>query len=216
MNGQGIPVLTAILDVEAAARHGWPPINLTKAFLKGGATFLQLRAKSIPSAEFLDTANAVVEIAHAGGARVIINDRADVARLAHADGVHLGQEDITPAAARAIVGVDAIVGISAHTVDQIDRALDQPVSYVALGPVFGSVTKSTGYDRVGLVMVGEAAKRARARGLPLVAIGGITLLTAPSVIDAGAASVAVIGDLLTTGDPEQRTREYLARLGGPR
>ena len=80
-------------------------------------------------------------------------------------------------------------------------------------PVFGSVTKSTGYDRVGLVMVGEAARRGRSRGLPIVAIGGITLFTAPSVIDAGAASVAVIGDLLTTGDPASRVREYLRALG---
>jgi thiamine-phosphate pyrophosphorylase len=207
-----IPRLNAILDVGAAARAGWTPVDLTRAFLRGGATFLQLRAKSLSSAEFLDTANAVVDVAHAAGARVIVNDRADVARLARADGVHLGQEDLSPTAARAILGGDALVGISTHTVEQIDRALDQPVSYVALGPVFGSVTKSSGYDRVGLVMVGEAAKRARARGLPLVAIGGITLLTAPSVIDAGAASVAVIGDLLTTGDPEARVRDYLRTL----
>jgi thiamine-phosphate pyrophosphorylase len=78
--------------------------------------------------------------------------------------------------------------------------------------VFCSVTKATGYDRVGIVMVSEAAKRARARGLPLVAIGGITLVTAASVIEAGATSVAIIGDLLASGNPEARVREYLERL----
>jgi thiamine-phosphate pyrophosphorylase len=105
-----------------------------------------------------------------------------------------------------------MVGLSTHTVEQIDRALEQPVSYLAIGPVYGSVTKSTGFDRVGLVMVGEAARRARARGVPLVAIGGITLITAPAVVEAGADCVAVIGDLLTTGDPAGRVRDYLKAL----
>jgi thiamine-phosphate pyrophosphorylase len=207
-----IPNLCAIVDVEAAARAGWRPTDLTRAFLSGGARFLQLRAKSLPGGQFLDLASAAVELAHAAGATVVVNDRADVARLANADGVHVGQDDLSPLQVRTLVGGSALVGLSTHTIDQIDRAIGQPVSYVAIGPVFGSVTKSTGYDRVGLVMVGEAAKRARARGLPLVAIGGITLTTARQVIDAGAASVAVIGDLLATGDPETRTREFLRAL----
>ena len=207
-----IPRLCAIVDIEAAGRAGWRPIDLTRAFLNGGAKFLQIRAKSVGGGAFLDTAAEAIELAHAAGAQLIVNDRADVARLAHADGVHVGQDDLAPSQVRSLVGADAVVGLSTHTIEQIDRALEEPVSYVAIGPVFGSVTKSTGYDRVGLVMVGEAAKRAHARGVPLVAIGGITLMTAPSVIDAGAASVAVIGDLLATGDPEKRTREFLARL----
>jgi thiamine-phosphate pyrophosphorylase len=208
-----IPRLCAIVDVEAAARAGWRPIDLTRAFLIGGATFLQLRAKSLAGAAFLDIAAEAIELTHAAGARLIVNDRADIARLAQADGVHVGQDDLSPTQVRSLVGADAMVGLSTHTVEQIDRALELPVDYVAIGPVFGSVTKSSGYDRVGLVMVGEAARRAHARGVPLVAIGGITLMTAPSVIDAGAASVAVIGDLLATGDPEKRTREFLTRLG---
>ena len=204
--------LCAIVDVEAAARAGWRPTDLTRAYLNGGATFLQLRAKSLPGGQFLDIASAAVELAHAAGATLVVNDRADVARLANADGVHVGQDDLSPHQVRTLVGASALVGLSTHTVDQIDRALEQPVSYLAIGPVFGSVTKSTGFDRVGLVMVSEAARRAHARGLPLVAIGGITLSTARQVVDAGASSVAVIGDLLATGDPEKRTREFLQAL----
>jgi thiamine-phosphate pyrophosphorylase len=149
---------------------------------------------------------------HAHDGVVVVNDRADIARLARADGVHVGQDDLAPGDVRTLVGDRAMVGLSTHTVEQIDRAVEQPIDYVAIGPVFGSVTKATGYDRVGIVMVGEAAKRARARGLPLVAIGGITLVTAASVIEAGATSVAIVGDLLASGDPEARVRAYIKTL----
>ena len=200
------------MDVEAAARAGWPIVDLAAAYLRGGARFLQLRAKSMSGDRFLATASAVVQLAHRYQARVIINDRADIARLAEADGVHVGQEDLAPAAVRALIGDTAIVGLSTHTTGQVDRAVREPVSYVAVGPIFGTATKATGYQHVGLEMVREAARRARARGLPLVAIGGITLETAASVLDAGAASVAVISDLLATGDPEARVRAYVERL----
>lgn len=201
--------LCAIVDSEAAARAGWQPLDLARAFIDGGARFLQLRAKQLPGALFLETATAIVRLAHARGASVIVNDRADIARLAGADGVHIGQDDLSPRAVRSLVGPAAVVGLSTHTIEQLARAVDEPVSYVAIGPVFGTTTKVTGHGRVGLEMVREAAPRTRARGLPLVAIGGITLETAPSVIQAGADSVAVIGDLLAGGDPERRVREFL-------
>ena len=191
---------------------GWAPLDLAAAYLRGGARFLQFRAKSMPGAEFLATASAHVQLARRHQARVIINDRADIARLAGADGVHVGQEDLTPAAVRAILRDTAIVGLSTHSVEQIDLAVLEPVTYIAVGPVFGTATKATGYEQVGLDMVREAARRASARGLPLVAIGGITLENAISVLQAGAASVAVISDLLSTGDPEARVRAYVERL----
>jgi thiamine-phosphate pyrophosphorylase len=207
-----LPPLCAILDADAAARAGWQLPDLAKAFLDGGARFLQLRAKSMPGAEMLDAATRIVRAAHALGAKVIINDRADIARLSEADGVHVGQEDLSAAEVRAIVGPDAIVGLSTHTASQLDRAVSESVSYLAIGPVFGTTTKDTGYDAVGLEMVRDAARRAAARGLPLVAIGGVTLGRARSVIEAGATSVAVIGDLLSSGDPLERTREFIVRL----
>jgi thiamine-phosphate pyrophosphorylase len=206
--------LCAIVDVEAAARAGWRPLDLARAFLDGGARFLQLRAKVMSGAEFLDTAAAFVTLAHRDGARVIINDRADIARLAAADGVHVGQDDLPPSAVRAIAGTATIVGLSAHTVQQVEEAILEPITYVAIGPVFGTRTKVTGYDAVGVETVREASRRAGARGLPLVAIGGITIENAASVLEAGAASVAVIGDLLATGDPERQTRDFLHRIGG--
>jgi thiamine-phosphate pyrophosphorylase len=207
-----IPVLHAIVDADTAARAGWPILDLAAAYLRGGARFLQLRAKAMPGDRFLATASAIVQLAHRHDALVVINDRADIARLARADGVHVGQEDLSPRAVRAIVGDAAIVGLSTHTIEQVDRAVLEPVSYVAVGPVFGTATKATGYESIGLEMVRDAAGRARARGLPLVAIGGITLEHAASVLDAGAASVAVISDLLAGGDPEARTRAYVERL----
>jgi thiamine-phosphate pyrophosphorylase len=207
-----IPVLNAIVDVDAAGRAGWQPVDLAKAFLNGGARFLQLRAKTMGGGALFDTASAIVELARLCGATLIVNDRADIAKLAGAAGVHVGQDDLAASAVRALVGTSAIVGLSTHTIEQIEHAVTEPVSYVAVGPVFGTTTKDTGYNRIGLEMVRAAAARASARGLPLVAIGGITLQTARSVIDAGAASVAVIGDLLATGDPERRTREYLVAL----
>jgi thiamine-phosphate pyrophosphorylase len=204
--------LSAIVDVDAAGRAGWQPIDLAKAFLNGGARFLQLRAKAMASGAVLETASAIVELTRSCGATLVVNDRADIATLARAGGVHVGQDDLAPSAARALVGPAAIVGLSTHTVEQIDRAVTEPVTYVAIGPVFGTTTKDTGYGRIGLEMVRAAAARASARGLPLVGIGGITLQTARSVIDAGATSVAVIGDLLAGGDPERRTRQFLAAL----
>ena len=161
---------------------------------------------------FLATAAAVVLFARRHGASVVINDRADIARLSAADGVHVGQEDLSPSAVRGLIGDAAIVGLSTHTAEQAHRAVLEPVSYVAVGPVFGTSTKTTGFDPIGLDMVRASALVVRSRGLPLVAIGGVTLDNAQSVLDAGAASVAVISDLVAAGDPEARVRAYIERL----
>ena len=187
-------------------------MRLLRAFLSGGARFVQLRAKDLASGAFLDLARTAASLAHAANATLIINDRADLARLVGADGVHVGQDDLSPRDVRRIVGDAAIVGLSTHTTEQLERAIDEPVSYVAIGPIFTTATKATGYDAVGLAMVRAASSIAARRSLPLVAIGGITIETATSIIDAGGASVAVIGDLLAGGNPEARTREYIRTL----
>jgi thiamine-phosphate pyrophosphorylase len=187
-------------------------IDLARACLDGGATFLQLRAKEAPGGWLLDTAAAIVALGAPLGAQLIVNDRAEVARLAGAAGVHVGQEDLPPEAARRIVGPQRIVGFSTHTTAQLDAAVREPVDYIAIGPVFGTASKATGYDAIGLAMVEQAAARAHARGLQVVAIGGITVERAADVIRAGADSVAVISDLLTAADPRARVRAYLDRL----
>ena len=202
--------LHAVVDVDVATAAGWAPTDLAQAFLDGGATWIQVRAKRLPSGPFLDLCDAVVSRALAHGAIVIVNDRADLALLAGAAGVHVGQEDLSPTAVRRVVGTDAVVGYSTHTPEQFDVALREPATYVAVGPVFGTTTKQTGYHPVGLELVSTAASRAGAR--PVVAIGGITLENAASVIAAGASAVAVIGDLLSTRTPQVRTEAYLQRL----
>jgi thiamine-phosphate pyrophosphorylase len=202
--------LHAILDVDAAGAAGWAPLALAGRFLDGGATVVQLRAKRLASGPLLDLADALVALGQPYAAHVIVNDRVDVAVLSHAAGAHVGQDDLPPADARAQLGPHAILGLSTHDTEQFDRALRQPATYIAVGPVFGTRTKDTGYAPVGLDLV--RAARARARGVPIVAIGGITLETAPSVLEAGATAVAVIGDLLATGDPRARVEQYVRKL----
>jgi thiamine-phosphate pyrophosphorylase len=201
-----LPRLQAILDVDAAAAAGWSPADLLAAFLDGGAQCIQIRAKHLASGPLLELCEHAVQQAKKIQASIIVNDRADLARMSGAAGVHVGQDDLPPAAARAIVGAAAIVGFSTHTIAQVRAATSEPVSYIAVGPVFGTRSKDTGYDAVGLDLVRAAATAAG--GIPIVAIGGITLETASSVLAAGAASVAVIGDLLSGNDPAGRVAAY--------
>ncbi len=188
---------------------------LADAYLAGGARFIQIRCKQTPSGAFLEMCEAVVVRARASGAVVIVNDRADIARLSNADGVHVGQDDLEPAAAARILDRPGIIGISTHSLEQVRAAAIQPVDYIAVGPVFDTSTKHTGQREVGTKLVADAAAFLRERGdqRPIVAIGGITLERAPEVFAAGAASVAVISDLLSGASPEARVRQYLERLG---
>ena len=206
-----LPKLYAIVDDDVCARANRAPRDVARAFLSAGARLLQLRCKSSGSGAFLDLARAVLEDAGAAGATLIINDRADVAALSGAHGLHVGQDDLGPGDARAVIGAAAILGLSTHTREQWESAVHEPISYLAIGPVFGTGTKDTGYAAVGLDTVRQAAAAARERELPTVAIGGITLENAAAVIAAGAASVAVISDLLK-GDPEARCRAFLSAL----
>jgi thiamine-phosphate pyrophosphorylase len=206
-----LPRLYAIVDADVCAGAGYTPLDVTRAFLSAGVRLIQLRAKSWASGPFLDLAQAAVADAATAGAIIIVNDRADIAVLAGAPGLHVGQEDLSAADARRIVGPDSVLGLSTHTEAQWTNALREPISYVAIGPVFGTGSKDTGYQAVGLQTVGLAAAAAAERAVPVVAIGGITLERAPAVIAAGASAVAVISDLLA-GSPEARARAFLASI----
>jgi thiamine-phosphate pyrophosphorylase len=203
--------LYAIVDADTCASAGRAPIDVARAFLGAGARVLQLRFKRMPGGAFLDVARTILEDANLAGATIIINDRADVTALSHAPGLHLGQTDLRPADARAVIGPSAVVGLSTHTHEQWEQAVREPIDYAAIGPVFGSATKQTGYEAIGLRAVREMSSATTAHGLPTVAIGGITIENAASVIEAGAASVAVISDLLK-GDPEARCRDFIQAL----
>lgn len=181
---------------------------------EGGARLLQLRAKRLAAREFYAEVVEALRVARLFGARLVVNDRVDVALAAGADGVHLGQDDVPPDVARALLGEGKIVGFSTHGVEQAVAAARLPVDYIAIGPVFNTSSKENPDPIVGL----EGVARVRAavgRAVKLVAIGGITAETAPSVLAAGADSVAVIGALVNTDDPPEitrRTREFLAGL----
>ncbi len=192
-----------IIDTECCDARGLDPLAVATACLRGGARLLQLRVKTGSSGRFLALADEVVRAAEPYQAAVIVNDRADIARISGAAGVHVGQEDLPPSVVRAVVG-DAIIGLSTHDRDQVDEALRSAADYVAVGPIFATSTKETGYGARGLDLVRYAA----GRGKPVVAIGGINLDRAPGVIAAGATAVAVITDLLA-GRPAERVREYL-------
>jgi thiamine-phosphate pyrophosphorylase len=179
--------------------------------IEGGATLIQLREKHLSPREFYREADDALRIARGRGVRLVINDRADIALALGADGVHLGQDDMPPEAARVLLGERAIIGFSTHSVEQAIEAARLPVTYVAIGPVFATSSKERPDPVVGLEGV-LRVREAVGRGLPLVAIGGITCENARSVLDAGADCVAVIGALVAVGDGSEiasRTRRFL-------
>ncbi|MDX6713440.1 MAG: thiamine-phosphate pyrophosphorylase [Blastocatellia bacterium] len=161
----------------------------------GGATLIQLREKNLPTLEFYGQARAALTVARQRGARVIVNDRVDIALALGADGVHLGQDDLPPEAARRLLGERAIIGFSTHDADQARQAVKLPVNYLAIGPIFNTQTKANPSPEVGLD--GLRAVRQIVGSLPLVAIGGITEFNAQEVIEAGADAVALVSALLT-------------------
>lgn len=212
MSRRDLPSLYAILDVDAVVARGWAPADVCRAWLAGGVRVIQLRAKALPTGDFLALADACAALCRGAGARFIINDRADIAVMCGADGVHVGQDDLPVADVRRIAGPSAIVGLSTHTDAQVVEAVGEPVSYLAIGPVFGTRTKDTGHEAVGLDAVRRAALAAHTAGVPLVAIGGITLSRAAEVRAAGADSLAVVSDLLDAPDEhglEARAREWI-------
>ena len=202
------PFIYPIVDTAVCSARRLDPVGLAEACFRAGARLLQLRAKDESSASALTLTDRLVAAARPFEARVIVNDRADLALMSGADGVHVGQEDLPIEAVRSVLGAHRTVGISTHTREQIDRALETSADYVALGPIFETDTKSTGYSARGLDLIAYAT----GRGKPIVAIGGITLERAAEVIAAGASGLAVITDLLEGGNPEARVRAYLRAL----
>jgi thiamine-phosphate pyrophosphorylase len=183
--------------VDTARLRGRDVAAVVDTLARAGAVLIQLRAKGVSDRPLAVLAREAVAAAHASGALLVINDRADIARLAGADGLHIGQEDLLSADARAVLGAQALLGLSTHGVAQVEAAAAEPVDYVAVGPVFATRTKENPDPVVGLEMV----RRARAlTSRPLVAIGGITRENARAVVEAGADGVAVVSDLLDAPD----------------
>jgi thiamine-phosphate pyrophosphorylase len=185
-------------------------IDAADAVLEGGARILQFRYKGFFSREAFEEARRVGELCRSAGALLVMNDRADMAMLLDA-GLHLGQEDLPPGDARRIMRAGSVIGFSTHNEAQLRAADNEPVDYLAIGPIFATGTKENPDPVVGV----EELRRLRAfTEKPLVAIGGITRENAPQVFEAGADAVAVIGDLYpepcTKASLRSRTEEWLA------
>jgi len=187
-----LPRLYPILDTALLAKRDCSVEAAAEAMLEGGARILQIRHKGRYSRRTFEVAERIAEMCRRAGAAFVVDDRADIAVLLDA-GVHVGQEDLPPADVRHLIGPERLLGFSTHNEAQIRAAASEPADYLALGPIFATASKEKPDPAVGL----PELRRLRALDRrPLVAIGGITRQNAPSVLEAGADSVAVIGDLL--------------------
>lgn len=192
-------VLPKIYPITDTRISGLSHLEQVKRLVAGGATLIQLREKHMSPAEFFEDAKAAIAYARERSVKIIINDRVDVAAALNADGVHLGQDDLPPAGARKILGDDAIIGFSTHTLEQVHEALTFPINYIAYGPIFDTRTKQDPDATVGLPALKQVRKIVGETSL--VAIGGIDGDNYRSVLDAGADSIAIISAIIS--DPNQ-------------
>jgi thiamine-phosphate pyrophosphorylase len=204
-----LPKLYPITD---ARLSGLSHAEQVRRLTAGGATLVQLREKQKDAREFYREAEEALGIARSNGVRLIINDRVDLAAALGADGVHLGQDDLSPTAAREILGDRAVIGFSTHNLEQAREAARLPVDYIAIGPIFETLSKENPDPVVGLD--GLRLVRQAVGPMPLVAIGGIGRENIPEVLAAGADSVAVISLLLAekNGRIEECIRAILTGL----
>jgi thiamine-phosphate pyrophosphorylase len=198
-----LPRLYAIAD----AQFG-DPVQIAQFLLAGGARLIQVRYKNAGGREFFEGVQRVLAVAPAD-ARIVVNDRVDVSLITGAAGVHLGQTDLVPTAARSILGADRIVGFSTHNLHQALEADRLSIDYIAVGPIFPTTSKQNPDPPVGLEGLAEISKAVHK---PIVAIGGIKIERAKEVLHAGASCVAVIRDLLESGDIAARTRQWIRML----
>jgi thiamine-phosphate pyrophosphorylase len=193
--------LPTIYPITDSRISGLSQPEQVKRLIAGGARFIQLREKYASPRDFYAAALAASAVAKVHDVPLIINDRIDIAIAVEASGVHLGQDDIPPTEARRILGKEAIIGYSTHSMEQVRAASTLPVDYIAFGPVFPTLSKDSPEDAVGLDGLKEA--KLAVGGRPLVAIGGIDESSLLSVLAAGADSAAMIGCLLS--DPQHIT-----------
>jgi thiamine-phosphate pyrophosphorylase len=200
------PALYAILDAGPNLSTE-SVMSLAERLADAGVQLVQYRDKRGTARKIFDVSASLVARLGPRGVRVIVNDRADIAAMAGAGGVHVGQEDLPVEDARRVCGKSLWVGVSTHNLEQLRAAGRTSADYIAVGPIFPTSTKENPDPVVGIEFLRAARK---ITGKPLVAIGGITVESAGEVYAAGADSVAVIGDLMLARDPAARAREYLA------
>lgn len=201
-----LPRLYVILD---AALLNIPEIGCARKLADAGVRLIQYRNKKASARELFEKSRDLAAFLNPIGMKFIVNDRADVAALVRADGVHVGQDDLGAEEARAVMGGGKWVGVSTHKVEQFRTALANSADYIAVGPIFATGSKMNPDPVVGLELVQQARAMT---DRPIVAIGGITLERAAEVIAAGADSVAVISDILRAENPGARARQYIDLL----
>jgi thiamine-phosphate pyrophosphorylase len=201
-----LPRLYVILDASLLKQ---PEKKCAEKLLAAGVRLVQYRDKQASARELLEKSRGIAEVVCPQGAVFFVNDRPDVACLAGASGVHVGQHDLSVEQARAVIGAEKLVGVSTHNLEQFTAAAATSADYIAVGPVFETRTKANPDPVVGT----ELIRRARAlTDKPIVAIGGITLERAGEILAAGADSVAVISDILLASNPAERAAKYIALL----
>jgi thiamine-phosphate pyrophosphorylase len=201
-----LPRLYVILD---AALITSPERDCAASLAEAGVRLLQYRNKSAPARRYLESSRELAEMLRPRGVTFFVNDRPDIAFLAGASGVHVGQDDLDVEHARRVVGSEKLVGVSTHNLEQFERAAASSADYIAVGPVFSTASKANPDPVVGADFIRKVRSLT---DKPIVAIGGITLERAAAVIEAGADSVAVISGILSAPDPSQRAREYIKTL----
>lgn len=197
--------LYAILDPGQIGERPWEPV--LEWLLEGGARTIQLRAKELPANALLEIARRARGLTRDASCLFIVNDRLDIALAVEADGVHLGQEDLPLGAARKIAGRKMLIGISTHDLAQAIAADRGGADYIGFGPIFGTATKATGYSPRGSERLREICRAVR---IPVVAIGGISEANVQQVWEAGAASAAMIGDLMGADNVAGKVRRILS------
>src|SRR5580704_10687180 len=201
-----LPRLYVILDAGMLTE---PARETAQKLMDAGVRLLQYRAKNAAARELWNDSRAIAETARRAKCTFVVNDRPEVAYLAGADGVHVGQDDLDVEQARQVIGPDCWVGVSTHNLEQFERAAASSADYIALGPIFSTSSKANPDPVVGLDLLRKVRPLA---DKPVVAIGGISLERAASAIEAGADSVAVISGILNAADPAQRARQYIETL----
>jgi len=196
-----LPKIYPVTDVQLS---GLSHSEQVERLLAGGASLVQLREKNLPAQAFYAAAAAAVRLARSAGAKIIINDRVDVALALQADGVHLGQSDLPVAAARRLLGDGAVIGYSTHNLEQVRAALRLSIDYLAFGPIFPTNSKQNPDPVAGLNAL--ARVQSLAAPLPVVAIGGINQTNLRAVLDGGANSAAIISAIV--GPPEAITERF--------
>lgn len=202
-------MLYAIVDPESAPKGD--VLLLARQVVEGGASWVQLRAKRLPDAALLTLARTLVELC-GDRAKVIINDRPDIAAQSGAAGVHMGQQDLAGVDARSLLNPGQLLGVSTHHLSQVEAAVGQGADIIGFGPVWLSGTKQGHAPVTGLDALADAVRAAK--GIPVVAIGGVDASRARACIQAGASMVAVIGALAYAPDPKAAAANILAACRG--